>query len=640
MRFGKLFWKLFVGNMALLVIALGTSLWLIAGEVNDVQDRELSGRLAAQAGALSEVVRDDFSLQHAARLDTLIKRIGRTQPLDTRITLILADGTVLAETELDAGRMEPHADRPEVVQALQGGIGQDTRKSRTLAKMMRYVAVSVPKEGGGALGVVRVAMPVRTISEEEGSMRRLIWGIGLLILAAGLLLAMGLAQLWSLPIRRITMAARSLSRGDLDTRIKVSGSDELDALSRSLNEMRGRLAAHLETIDLQRRTLELLLTQLHEGVVVAGPNGRVVLMNPAAARMLDVALKPGEALSRLPGQSIEECIPQHELQQLLLPRATAPSGANGRECEEAVRELRLRARETGEELAILARASDIALPDPASASAPHEPAASTQPGRLLVLSDVTPLTRLLQVKADFAANASHELRTPLSAIRASIETLLHIDFAEETDSARHFVAVIDRHSRRLEMLVADLLELSRLESARTPFRPTDVALREILGEVAEQHTEAVTAKQLSLRVELPERLNRILGNDHLIRVILDNLVDNAIKFTEPGGHILVSGDLVDSASGRSVILTVTDDGCGIAPDEQPRVFERFYQVERARSGGVMRGTGLGLSIVRHAVAAMKGTVELASELGKGTRVTLTIPQPSEKPSVTTAMYRD
>ncbi|MEP0842680.1 MAG: HAMP domain-containing protein, partial [Phycisphaerae bacterium] len=390
---GRLFWKLFLGNVALLALVLSTCLWLIGREVSRLQDRELSLRLLNQAHAYRELVQDRFDAAHGRELDALVKRISRDLTVPTRITLIRSDGTVLADSQADPHEMEPHDRRPEVAAALRGGLGEDTRLSQTLGRPMRYLAIAVSSGGPpaqGPVGVVRVAMPVVTISAEAGSMQRLIWGIGLLILAASFALALGLALLWTRPIRRITVAAQSLSQGDLNTRIHVGGGDELAALARALNEMRGRLADHLETIDLQRRTLEALLAQLHEGVVVAGPNGRVVLMNPAAARMLDLPFTIN-ALTGESERSVEESIPQHELQQLLLPGRARAGAADG---PEQAREIRWRSSETGAELSLLASASDIALPvRPPGVQAAAE---TTRPGRLLVLADVTPLTRMLQ----------------------------------------------------------------------------------------------------------------------------------------------------------------------------------------------------------------------------------------------------
>jgi len=629
---GRLFWKLFLGNVLLMALVVVTCVWFISREVEHGQDRELTRTLQVQAAALRAMFDDRFDRQHADQLDQLLKRIGHEQKERIRITLILADGSVLADSEADPESMGSHAGRKEVSEAMHAGWGKDVRLSQTLDGMAKYVAVAVgaaDSPGHKPKGVVRVAMPIRTIRDQVGSMQRLIWGSGLLALVAVTILALGLAQLWSRPIRRITLAARGLSRGDLSASVRVGGSDELATLAQSLNEMRMRLAGQLATIDRQRRTLESLLAQLHEGVIVAGPDGRILLINPAAARMLGLPSEPAETIARLHGHAVEECIPRHELQQMLLPRPGRSASRQGSGEADTLREVRLPSEHNGPDRALLARASDIILPSFRQEEEREEGSRPPRPGRLLVLTDVTELTRVIQMKADFAANASHELRTPLSAIRAAVETLQGTDLAQAPQQGRSLIEMIDRHSRRLELLVTDLLELSRLESAPAPFKPAEIRTGDLFSELYQRHAEALTAKTLHWKVNVPAHLDRMIANPHLVRIALNNLVDNAIKFTDPGGRIDITCDEAPATADRpqAVLITVADTGCGIPLDEQDRVFERFYQVERARSGSTARGTGLGLSIVRHAVAAMKGTVELHSEPGKGTTVRIAIPQP-------------
>lgn len=632
---GRLFWKLFLGNILLMILALGTCVWLILAEASHFQEEELTRYLRTQATSLRAALESRLDPSRRVELDRLAKTITQETGGALRLTLINADGTVLAESWSDPAQMEPHSDREEVTEALADGWGESVRYSSTIGRDMKYVAVALgPLEEPA--GVVRVAMGVRTIGEHAGALRQLIWASGLVALASALALAVGLALLWSRPIRRITAAARSISRGELSTHIRVRGADELAVLAGSLNNMRDSLANQLSTIDYHRRTLESLLTQLHEGVVVAGPSGRIVLINPAAARLLGLNRPESDSLDHLTGQAVEECVAQHELQQMLLSSAGSRnhSTADQKPGHEIVREIRLEVKEPGTELAVLARATDIILPVPEHNGLPRPRTASPRTGRLLVLTDISELTRLMQVKADFAANASHELRTPLSAIRASVDTMLKMNLQEEAYSSRHFLAVIDRQSARLEALVNDLLELSRLESARTRFQPADVKPDHLLKELSDEHAEAAAHKNIQWSVHMQPGIGRLRANPHLLRIVLDNLIDNALKFTDAGGRVSVAcRETVDTASGgRSVVISVSDTGCGIPPEEQTRVFERFYQVERARSGGAVRGTGLGLSIVRHAVAAMKGSLELESRPGEGTTVTVTIPQTHDQPA--------
>jgi two-component system phosphate regulon sensor histidine kinase PhoR len=284
-------------------------------------------------------------------------------------------------------------------------------------------------------------------------------------------------------------------------------------------------------------------------------------------------------------------------------------------------EIRLEIPSRGGPVVVLARASDIDMPRRAG-TAPLT-------GRILALTDISEIARTIQMKADFVANASHELRTPLSAIRVAIETVLNIDPAEDAESAKRFLRVIDRHSARLEALVADLLALSRLESTSRQAKPAALDLRRFCNELREKWADPVTEKRLHWECTVDSDLQELTVDEDLLGMAVDNLIDNAIRFTDPGGHVSV-------AFGREhelVTIQVADDGCGIPEQDQERVFERFYQVAQARSGGEAaqperRGTGLGLAIVRHAAASMGGSVSLTSEPGAGTQVTLKIPQPA------------
>jgi len=471
--------------------------------------------------------------------------------------------------------------------------------------------------GNALLLVLGVGICAWCIPGARVSAGTLMWSVGGAGLLVSLALAVGLARLWSRPIAHITDVARNLSHGDLSARAIIAGSDEIAALAASLNQMRDDLVRQVQTIDHQRRTLDSLLTQLGEGVVVAGPDGRIVLCNPEARELLVSDAAAGDESRDWVGRLVEECIPQLELQQLLLPGGSVAATSGG-----TAREARVQIRGRSGPVTLMARASDFALPRPAAQPGAEETVAG---GRILVLTDITELVRAMQMKTDFVANASHELRTPLAVIRASVETLLSLDPTQESSRAATFLKSLERHTARLEELVADLLELSRLESAQAPRHRSRVQLTEVFRELAERSAEAVSSKQLHWETSLAVGFDGVVMADpHLLRLTLENLVDNAVAFTGPGGTLRLSA----STEADRVGIEVTDTGCGIPPEEQERVFERFYQVERARPGGAarQRGTGLGLSIVRHAVAAMRGSVRLESQVGVGTRVTVTIPR--------------
>ncbi len=623
----RFFWKLFRGNAALLIGVVASCVWLIIGAFDDFSSEELTSHLRTHA----EVLRHDwggrFEDPTTANLDHVAKEIGRDASERLRITFIAADGTVLGDSQAQPAQMENHANRQEFRQAMRDGLGESTRWSKTVRQQMKYVAVRVDGYDR-RLGVVRVSMPVKSIVARTQSARHLFWRFGAIVLLAAVALALGLARLWSRRIGRVTATARSLSRGDLSARADVDGKDELALLASSLNQMRDHIANQLETIDHQRRTLEYLLAQVHEGVVVAGPDGRIVLLNPAAAKLFRRDQTKTDNQPGADGITVDECVPNESLREMLQPRgsrSTAAAPEAGAAKAPKIEERRVTLDHGGRSVALLARAANIRLPglrgadaEPAGDSGDDKPAK----GRLLVLTDITELTRTIQMKTDFVANASHELRTPLSAIRAAVETVMSVDLAADGESAMRILGVIDRQSARLSAIVTDLLELSRVESPAATFDASEVGMSDIVAEVRDRAADAIAVKHLDWSASVDPQVETVVVNRHLLRLVLDNLVDNATKFTDDRGRVRL--DARRCSEGFAV--TVEDAGCGIPREEQERVFERFYQVERARSGSSKRGTGLGLSIVRHAVNALNGRIELWSEPGVGTRITVVIPQ--------------
>ena len=639
-RPSKLFWRLFLGYALLVTAALVACVLLTLREFEQFYAEELTEHLKAQAIALRSQVRGQLDAEHMDRLDQIAKEVGGNEADSVRVTFVAVDGTVLGDSQADAAQMESHHDRPEIRTALTTGWGMSTRWSATVSRMLKYVAVRVgPVENPE--GAVRVALAIRSIGEKTQAVHRIIWIIALIALVTTAVFAFGLARIWTLPIRRITRIAGRISRGDLSARARVRGSDEIARLARSLNEMRDHLSHQLATIEGQRQTLEALLNQLQEGIIVAGPDGKIVLANPAAVRFVDSDSAQRASAAAWVGRSVEQCVPQHNLQQLLLPGSSTQAretteqdsqrAASVVSAARSVAEVRVELSTKSGSVVVLASASDITLPCTPTRQAKSDSDVQPRIGRILALTDITEIARTIQMKTDFAANASHELRTPLSAIRGAIETLLNINLSDDAESATRFLGVIDRHSARLEALVADLLALSRLEMPASEFRPMTVDWGRFGDELSAKWTDAVEKKSLHWEWIAPPDLREVTTDPQLITLVLDNLADNAIKFTAAGGHVTIRS----KREHGNLIIEVTDDGCGIPAEDQQRVFERFYQVAQARSGTgseqpEMRGTGLGLSIVRHAVAAMKGTVALNSEPGVGTRVAVAIPQPSQQ----------
>jgi two-component system phosphate regulon sensor histidine kinase PhoR len=593
-------WRLFLTGGLFVVATCGVSLWLLEREEARTRNPQLAGQLLVQAQMVRDVLRAQWPVLPQDAVPVLLQTLHAA---GVHVTVVDVDGNVLLGAP-DGTRDPGLLLQPEARQALRTGSAAAVRAWGPVNRLHLIAAARIgPDEHPH--GLVWLTRPAWTATRDPGALPRLLATVGMVAAVATLVFVVLVLQVRRRLFQRVIATARAMSFQERATLPQFADDDEFGDLVATLHDLRTRVASQVELIDRQRGMLQTLVEQLHEGVIVARADGRVVLVNPAAVRMLD--LRPDDPHAFV-GRPVEACFPQHALQVLL----TAPGATNDSESSEPVR-LTVSGREGTTYL--LARASELLLPDP------EQGVAATMSGRVVVLSDVTELQRALQVRTDFVANASHELRTPLSLIRAAVETLLAMDLTSEAELARQFLGKIDRHSQRLEQMVQDLLDLSRLESPTERFAPEDIDLRRWLEELHGRFVDALERKSQhwETRIEPPHFVT-LRANPHLLRLVLDNLVDNAIRFTDPGGHIGV----YVRHNGEHVIIEVHDDGCGIPAEDQQRVFERFYQVQRSRSGPE-RGTGLGLSIVRHAVGALGGSVRLESQVGVGTRVIVTLP---------------
>ncbi|MEP0848453.1 MAG: hypothetical protein HRF50_16725 [Phycisphaerae bacterium] len=600
------------------------------GQLLSIAVPVFAGLLVALWAGLGQGASDRQN-QERARLLELAQRIAAARA-DVRTTERIADLAALAGVSVlmigpddavlaSAGAPQVTAPRSirAVQEALRAGVGQSVDRGGRGSATVLHAAARFSAGSDAMAGFVLVSRVDHLGVAALPRMTLLLAVVGVAVAVTVVIAALQARRFARLALQ-VTKVFRKLATGEQADPAGITGSREFRLLGRALDDVSSRLAGQLRTIDRHRRLLESLLAKLHEGVVVVDPDRNVALINPAAVRLLRLG-READALS-LTGMALERCIPHLELQRLADPaigRADSLAGATGDDADEnAARASGRRVQlETAEgTLHLLVHASDITLPI-AEGCGTHAVG-----GRLLVMTDITALARTIQMKTDFVANASHELRTPLTTIVAAVETLQRMEFGPEADAARRFVDVIARQCRRLEALATDLLELSRLEADTARFRPRMLDVRGVLDDLRSEFAARLRARQIELRTEVaPAGELRVHVNPQLLRLVLDNLLDNAVKYSEAGTTVTVN-----VARERGLArFEVIDQGCGIAPEDQERVFERFYQVERARSGAE-RGTGLGLSIVRHAVNAMHGRVQLSSKVGAGTRVAVTIPQ--------------
>jgi two-component system phosphate regulon sensor histidine kinase PhoR len=589
------FTKLFLGNLLVIGIIIGVGGWVSYRQLNVTHLAEVEAhqeRLLAFAQRYMERIWPGVAGQ-VEPIDRECKALGNGSSL--RVTVVADDGRVLGDSEADPRRMQNHRtpDRPEVMVALGGLPGRNVRSSETLGVKFRYLARPI-RQGDRIVGVVRMAMPVRAIAESQEVIRSaLLWAAGAAAAVAGVL-ALLLSWIWYAPLRQITRTARTLAAGDLSQGVAIAGSDELAQLAAALNRMRGSLSAKIAQIAAQRQELAAVVENLREGVIGLDGGGHILLMNASAVDLLaagggEVTGKHLQAVVRIP-----EIVDIHNdiagNGKPITRQVEAQS--RGRRCVLDVHAARL-AEGSAERLAVL-----------------------------LVVRDVSDLVRTATVKAEFVANASHELRTPLATIRAAVDSLRALEPGQAGELAR-LVEILDRHTTRLEEMTNDLLSLHLVESTRHRLRLERIDLRSLVAWVQEHFRQRASQKSIALTAECSDPSAELRCDATLIQLILQNLLDNAIKFTPAGGEVTCRFEAGDD----QVVICVRDTGCGIAPEIQDRVFERFFQADTSRSGEPrIRGTGLGLAIVKHAAERLGAPVKLQSEPGRGTAVTVTIPK--------------
>ena len=607
MKRHSFFLRLFLGNLAIIVLALGAGVAVTYRSL----DAQFLRRTYAYEDHLAQVAQQYLERVwplRDAEIDRLCDEFVEAPPAEgppsdaaaqsahgfmERMTVIARDGRVLGDSRGEPAAMEGHKQpsRPELVAALEGRPGRAVRRSETMGLEYRYVAMPIRRQGE-VVGAVRVAMPVAAIHQSEAVIRdALLWAAGMAV-ATFALLGLLVNWIWFRPLHRLTGAARRMAAGNLHERARVYGPEELGQLGLALNALRDNLVRQIETVTAQRENLERVLANLREGVIAADAAGRIILMNPTALDLLALA-----------GSDVVGC-----------PLETVVRAA-------AVVDVYHRAMAAGRPVG-RAVAMDVKN-RPCHLDVLAFPVASGQAGisGLVVMRDVTELVRSAAMKAEFAANASHELRTPLATLRAAVDTLAACDPADREGLAR-ITAMLDRHVRRLENLTTDLLDLHVVETGKHELQIESVPLGAVAEWVRSQFADGALKKGVALALHVAAPSDAVTTDRTLLRLILQNLVDNAIKFTPAGGRVTVS---VQREPGH-VRIGVADTGVGISRGDQPHVFERFFQTEASRSGEVKeRGIGLGLAIVKHAGERLGAKIALESELGKGTTVTVLVP---------------
>ncbi|MFH2055973.1 MAG: ATP-binding protein [bacterium] len=584
----RLLWQLYPSFMIITLAALAVIAWYTSTTFKNFNLGEIENDLTARAHLIEDQFKQLLIAGDTVAVDSLCSQLGKAAEM--RITIILKNGVVIGDSEEDQSTMDNHATRPEIKTALQGRVGSSQRFSATLGAYLMYVAIPLQVDGE-TVAVVRTSILSSAIDKELAYFRGKVIMAGIAILVLAAFFNFLVARRASKPLQRLMRGAVRFARGQFDRRIVLEDTIELASLAEAMNKMATDLDARIKQITDQHGLQQAILTSMSEGVIAVDTDERLISLNRAAAELL------GAKRDEANGRPIHEIVRSGSLRRLITDALASK--------EPVERELLFREAEERH-----VQGHGTALHDTAGRNI----------GVLVVLADITRLRRLEKVRRDFVANVSHELKTPITSIKGFVETLMDSDF-QDLNEVRRFLAIIDKHSERLDSIIEDLLSLSRIEQeAESNGLPlTSIPIANLLESAIGACAVQADAHTVEVHLECPADLTTKV-NAPLLEQAIVNLIDNAVKYSSSGKMVLVRAYREESA----IKIEVIDQGPGIASQHQPRIFERFYRVDRARSRE-LGGTGLGLAIAKHIVIAHRGTISVSSELDKGSTFTITIP---------------
>lgn len=575
----SILWRILIPFLLLLIGVLAAlSLYLSSFLRNTYLERTESSLLSEAHLVRSEVEPVILANPGDPQINLIAERASGL--LGVRVTIILADGQVVGESEKPLSEMENHFTRPEIQQALLNKEATEIRHSDSVDVDLLYAAVPLVDQGK-VIAVVRLASPLSGIQQ---SLNHLYTSVLVAALAAAVL-GIGIALLVTRstlrPLGALSQSvAHSYAGGSTE-----SSKDEVGQIQETFRNMSQELRRQISELHAERGKLEAVLANMTDGIIIADAQGRIQRLNPAAQRMF----KTDE--EKAVGRSLIETVRQHQFVELW------------RRCQQIGEQQTLSLEIATERLFVQAIASPLG-PEMEGAV-------------LLVFQDLTRVRKLETVRRDFISNVSHDLRTPLASLKALAETL-NEGALEDPPAARRFLKQIETEIDNMTQLVHELLELSRIESGRVPIERRSIDPCVLLGQATERMALQAERAGLSLRLECTKDLPQVRADSERIQQVLVNLLHNAVKFTRPGGEIVVSA----AHRENEIVVQVRDTGVGIASEDLTRIFERFYKADRSRSGG---GTGLGLSIARHLVEAHGGRIWAESEPDQGSSFFFTLP---------------
>ncbi len=585
----RLIWQLYPSFLVVALLALAAATAYFSHTFREFYHGQMRDELRTLADIVVPQVAQTLTTAQPGNVDELCKSLGGTVEGRVRFTVIAPAGGVLGDSHEDPAAMEDHSDRPEILDARRTGAGQSVRFSSTLGKKMMYVAVPI-RVDGQPRAVVRVAVAATAIDQVIGEMRASILWAGAAIVLCVALLSLVISRNISRPIVSMRRIAQLFARGQLNLRVPAAGVAELDDLAKALNETATQLDDRIFTITQQRNELETVLSSMTEGVFAVDSIGSIVSINKAAAQLLNI----DAAQAR--GRSVEEVVRNVGLQQFVRDTLASDKPTEG----------------------------DVSFPTEDGRFFHTHGAGLVDPrgqraGAVIVLSDMTRIHRLENLRRDFVANVSHELKTPVTSIQGFAEALQ--EGGSDVEQVQRYLGIIVKHAQRLNAIINDLLSLSHLEDdvERRAISLEPCKLKDVLEAAIDSAGVRAEEKQMRLDLICDEGLEARVNGPLLEQAVL-NLVDNAIKYSDRGGTVEVRAE----QQADETTIRIKDNGCGIPPQHVSRIFERFYVVDKSRSRK-LGGTGLGLAIVKHIVQVHGGHVTVETTPGAGSTFVIHLP---------------
>ena len=585
----RLIWQLYPTYLLITLIALGAASWYASSFLSDYfLERTIAG-LKTQGRIVMGRIAVHISPLNAGEVDRLCKEIGKSAQI--RVTVVLPDGKVIGDSDENPSDMDNHADRPEFLKAVSGQAASALRYSRTLDKRMMYVALPL-KSLDIIEAILRVSIPLTEVDAELTSIQNRITIGGFFIAMFAAMVCFYVSHRISRPIEEMRKGAENFARGDLAHRLTIPDIRETARLAQAMNQMAARLQSKIESEVNQRNQIEAVLSSMAEGVVALDMDEHILSFNRAAADMLE-RLSVSENNQKL-----------HEI-------------VRDNRFSEFIEKTRKNDTPVSEDIFLYKNGERILNIN----ASPLRDSNEKRIGTLLVLNDVTRLRRLEKMRQDFVANVSHEIKTPLTAIKGFVETLLSGAKDNPKEAAR-FLSIIDKNVNRLGAIVDDLLYLSRIEKENQAnlVQLTKTEVKNMITSSIKICNNEAQAKQVEIFFTCDDSLEAMI-EPVLFEQAMVNLIDNAIKYSGIKGRIQI--EAVKTDFGGS--LSIKDSGIGISKKHLPRLFERFYRVDKARSRE-QGGTGLGLAIVKHIVHAHGGHVTVDSTPGRGSAFTIHLPK--------------